>query len=164
MPIKMHKWLCMSLVMLSFIACDEYRIYDTYTPVGTAGWEKENLVHFEFDISDTLNKYDLFIQVRNTNEYEFSNLFLITEMQYPNGFHVVDTLEYQMADAYGNWLGKGFTDLKESKLFYKEAFRFKEKGQYEINIQQAMRKRNQLDGVAIVKGISDVGFRVEKQK
>ena len=86
---------------------------------------------------------------------------MITELQYPSGFHVVDTLEYKMADSFGNWLGTGFTDIKENKLTYREEFSFTEAGVYDINIQQAMRKRDELDGIQSLKGISDVGFRIE---
>ena len=40
-------------------------------------------------------------------------------MQQPNKKVVIDTLEYEMTEADGSLLGDGFTDVKESKLFYK---------------------------------------------
>jgi len=162
MQIKTHKLVVFFLLYISIIACDENRVFDTYVTLETEGWGKEDLVSFQFDMMDSLGNYDLFIQVRNTNEFEYSNLYLITELQYPSGFHVVDTLEYKMTDSYGRWLGTGFTDIKENKLFYKENFIFLETGTYGVNIQQAMRKRNELDGVQNLKGVSDIGFRVEK--
>ena len=162
MQIKTHKLVVFFLLYISIIACDKNRVFDTYVTLETEGWGKEDLVSFQFDMMDSLGNYDLFIQVRNTNEFEYSNLYLITELQYPSGFHVVDTLEYKMTDSYGRWLGAGFTDIKENKLFYKENFIFLETGTYGVNIQQAMRKRNELDGVQNLKGVSDIGFRVEK--
>lgn len=161
---KTHKYGVILLLFVFLISCDEYRVFDKYTSVGIDGWKKENLVNFEFEVSDSLESYDLFIQFRNTSEYQYSNLFLIAELQYPSGFHVVDTLEYKMTDSYGNWLGDGFTDIKENKLFYRENFRFSELGSYQVNIQQAMRNRNDIDGLQSVKGISDVGFRIEKKE
>ena len=162
MRIKTFKQVVLFLLFISLVACDKNRVFDTYSSIGIQGWNKEDLVSFQFDMMDTLGNYDLFIQVRNTNEFEYSNLYLITELQYPSGFHLVDTLEYKMTDSYGRWLGSGFTDIKENKLFYKENFIFLETGTYGVNIQQAIRKRNELDGVQSLKGISDVGFRVEK--
>lgn len=159
---KTHKLVFLFLFLLSFIACDQNRVYEDYVSVGIAGWKKDALVNFQFEISDTVSRHDLFVQIRNTKEYEFSNLFVITKFQYPNGFHVVDTLEYEMTDLYGNWLGTGYTDIKENKLYFKEKFQFPVKGVYEINVQQAMRKRDEIDGIQSVIGISDVGFRVEK--
>jgi len=162
MPIKTGKFLVFFGFIISLIACDKNRVFDRYSSVGTSGWDKENLVGFQFDIMDSISYYDLFIQVRNTSEFEYSNLYLIAELQYPSGFHQVDTLEYRMTDSYGHWLGAGFTDIKENKLFFKEKFRFPEIGIYEVIIQQAMRKRDELEGIQSLKGISDVGFRIEK--
>jgi gliding motility-associated lipoprotein GldH len=159
----LFKYIVFLLLVTVIISCDEKRVYDHYASFGTEGWGKQNIVSFPFDISDTLEVYDLFIQLRNTNEYEYANLFLITELQFPDGFHVVDTLEYKMTDAYGYWLGTGFTDMKENKLFYKEGFKFPQLGNYEMHIQQAMRKREDLKGIEHLKGVSDVGFRIEKR-
>jgi len=156
-----HKFVLIIGIITSIFACDKGRKFDAYISFGASGWDKENPASFQFQIQDTLSKNDLFINIRNTNEYQFSNLFVITELIYPNGFYVIDTLEYEMADEQGKWLGKGFTDLKQSKLFYKESFVFPILGDYQINIQQAMRKRDQIDGIQNLKGISDVGFRVE---
>ena len=83
-------------------------------------------------------------------------------MHYPNGHHFRDTLEYKMADAYGNWLGQGYTDIKESKLYYKEKFVFPMAGNYQISLQQVMRQREQVEGIEFLKGILDVGFRIEE--
>ena len=85
-------------------------------------------------------------------------------MEFPNGYKVVDTLEYEMADVYGNWLGAGFTDIKENKLFYKENVVFSEKGDYKFNIQQATRSVYDIEGKNTLQGITDVGLRIEKVK
>ena len=45
-----------------------------------------------------------------------------------------------MANPDGTLLGEGFTDVKESKLYYKERMKFKS-GNYKIHIKQAVRKR-----------------------
>lgn len=89
---------------------------------------------------------------------------MIVEMVYPHGKTVKDTLEYQMAKPNGELLGKGFTDIKENKLWYKgyeKPFVFEEKGEYNINIQHAMRNNGDINGVDKLDGITDVGFRIE---
>ena len=62
----------------------------------------------------------MFVNVRNDNSFPYSNLFLITEFEYPNGETFIDTLEYEMALPNGQWLGKGYGSIKENKLWYKE--------------------------------------------
>ncbi|MBP6460778.1 MAG: gliding motility lipoprotein GldH, partial [Crocinitomicaceae bacterium] len=59
-------------------------------------------------------------------------------------------------------LGDGFTDIKESKLFYKENVRFR--GKYKVYVKQAVRETGKVPGVELLEGITDVGFRIEKKE
>ena len=104
----------------------------------------------------------MFIHIRNNKNYEFSTLFLVAKLDFPNGFQVIDTLEYEMTDAEGNWLGSGFTDIKENKLFYKENVVFSEKGTYNFEIRQVTRAIHDIEGNNPLQGITDVGLKIEK--
>lgn len=126
------------------------------------GWDKSELVLFDFQAPDSTQTYDMFINLRNNEDYPFRNLFLIVKLDFPNGKVVADTLEYEMAKADGEWLGQGFSSVKESKLYYKEGIVFPELGDYEISIQHAMRKNGNVEGVTTLEGITDVGIRIEK--
>ncbi|WP_299363890.1 gliding motility lipoprotein GldH [Winogradskyella sp.] len=158
-------WLVLAIISLVLItSCDSKAVYDEYKSVPNK-WHKDSIASFNFKAPDTLNNYNLYVNLRNTNEYPFSNLFLIVELNYPNGKAVIDTLEYKMAAPNGELLGSGFTDLKENKLWYrgyKSPFRFGEKGDYVVNIQHAMRKNGDVKGVVKLEGITDIGFRVEQ--
>lgn len=149
-----------------FCSCDSNRIYDEYKSVPNQ-WHKDSIISFNVIPPDSTNNYNLFVNLRNTNEYKYSNLFLIVEMDYPNGKIVKDTLEYKMADPSGKFLGTGFTDVKENKLWYKgheKTFIFSEMGEYKIQIQHAMRQNGQVNGIENLEGITDIGFRIEKAK
>ncbi len=161
--IKMHKLGRCFLLWFLCTACDGNRVFDAYQSIENGQWGKDELVSFEFEIRDTLVENDLYIQIRNTEAFAFNNLFIIASLQFPNGEQSIDTLEYKMTDRFGNWLGNGFTDIKENKLYYKESFVFPVTGNYTIHFEQAMRKRNQVEGIEFLEGISDVGFRIEKK-
>ena len=146
-------------VIIAFSSCDRERVFDEYESL--KGWNKDSIVTFEFNDIDSSRVYDLFINVRNNNDYNYSNLFLITEIRFPQGKVISDTLEYEMTKPNGEWLGTGFGDVKESKLWYKENVRFEEPGKYEVTIQQAMRKNGEIEGIQELEGITHVGFRIE---
>lgn len=150
------------LLMILLISCDSKRVFDDYKSVPNGSWNKNKKISFTFSITDTLVKRNLFINLRNNNNYAFSNLFLITEMKFPDKQKIIDTLEYDMADKTGKFLGEGFTEIKENKLFYKEQIVFPTTGEYTISISQAMRKNGEVEGLESLKGITDVGFRIEK--
>lgn len=126
------------------------------------GWHKDKQVSFQVETSDTLSKKNMFIMLRNDEQYDFSNLFLITEIESPTHKTIVDTLEYEMASPEGKWLGYGYSSVKESKLWFKEGFVFSEKGKYSIRIAHAMRKIGENQGVESLKGITEVGLQIEK--
>lgn len=153
---------CVASSMLLLTSCDKKRVFDEYKSVGKS-WNKDNVVSFDLPPIDTTKQYDLYLNIRDNNDYEFNNLFLIVTMEQPDKVTKVDTLEYQMADADGNLLGNGFTDIKESKLVYKNRMKFKS-GNYKIHIQQAIRKTGKITGVEKLDGITDVGFRIEKSQ
>ncbi|MDY8137167.1 gliding motility lipoprotein GldH [Aquimarina sp. 2201CG5-10] len=149
--------------LMSLISCDDHQVFDNYQTVSDS-WEKGEKVQFNLPKLDSTHAYNLFINIRNDNSYRYSNLFLISEMRFPNGKVITDTLEYEMAMPDGTWLGTGFTDLKENKLWYKENVSFTEEGEYNIILQHAMRKNGEVEGINSLEGITDVGFRIEYAK
>ncbi|MGO4817232.1 gliding motility lipoprotein GldH [Flavobacterium sp. W22_SRS_FP1] len=147
------------LTVITFSSCDKKRVFDEYKTVGSA-WHKDSIITFDLPILDSTKRYNLFINLRDNNNYQYNNLFLIVSIEKPNGYTKVDTLEYQMASPDGTILGEGFTDIKESKLFYKEKVRFR--GKYKVSIKQAVRETGKVPGVELLEGITDVGLRIEK--
>lgn len=147
-----------------FASCDSNGVFDQYTSLSGNVWSLDEPVEFEFQINDTITRNNLFINIRNNNDYGFSNLFLITHLKFPDGKKVVDTLEYEMTDKSGRFLGDGLSEKKENKLFYKEGNVFPNSGNYKLSIQQAMRRNGSVEGLQELKGITDVGFRIEKIK
>ncbi|WP_053989973.1 gliding motility lipoprotein GldH [Mangrovimonas sp. TPBH4] len=160
---KNSYWLILLMGVL-YLSCDSNQVFDEYQTVPNK-WHKDSVLSFKVTPPDSLNNYNLFVNLRNTSAYKYSNLFLIVEMEYPNGKTSKDTLEYVMAKPNGEFLGTGFSDVKENKLWYKgyeSPFVFDESGEYTINIQQAMRENGKVEGVEELEGITDIGFRIEQ--
>ncbi len=125
-------------------------------------WDSQLTVDFIIPGLEKEQDYNLYLQLRNTNEYPYSNIFLITTLRYPNGKTAVDTLEYRMARPDGTWLGAGIGNIKQSKLVLKEKIQFNEDGEYCLQIGQALRNNGEVDGVRRLLGITDVGYTIEK--
>jgi gliding motility-associated lipoprotein GldH len=162
--IKIVKQLSLLAVTFLLLSCNSDAVFDQYIPIEGQQWHSEKGIDFIVNNLDTISANNVFINIRNTKNYEFSSLFLIAKLELPNGYKVIDTLEYEMTDPSGNWLGTGFTDLKENKLFYKENVVFSEMGTYKFNIQHATRSINDIQGKNPLEGITDVGLSIEKIK
>lgn len=152
---------CLFIVaVLLLTSCDKLRVYDEYVHVGSQ-WHKDSIAGFELKDVEANKAYNLFINVRNNNDYEFSNLYLVVKMEEPDGLTKVDTLQYLMANPDGTLMGEGFTDVKDSKLVYKLNHRFPKKGVYKVDVGQAVRKTGKIEGEEYLKGLTDIGFRIE---
>ncbi|MBT8307407.1 MAG: gliding motility lipoprotein GldH [Maribacter sp.] len=151
---------CLVIVLLS--SCNDSIVKTDFRATTNGSWNKDNIVEFSFSEMDTLQKHHMFINVRNDNTFPFSNLFLIAQLDYPNGETVTDTLEFMMARPDGTWLGKGYGSMKENKLWYKENIVFPSSGVYTLRLSHAMRKNGNVDGVINLEGITDVGYEIVK--
>ena len=165
MHLKKTNFIGLMLIALLFISCDKKQIFSEYKELdGT--WKKSDTLRFTFEQKDTINPYHLFLNVRNNNDYPFNNMYLIVSMKEPGKKPTikVDTLEYQMANPDGTLMGEGFSDVKESKLWYLENHVFNRMGKYNIQIVQAVRETGKVSGVSELKGITELGLRIEKTK
>ena len=68
-----------------------------------------------------------------------------------------------MADPQGKWLGAGFLDVKESKLWWKADWNSPHSGPYFIEFSQRVRNNGSVEGVSFLEGIINVGVSIEPQ-
>nr|WP_299343414.1 gliding motility lipoprotein GldH [Allomuricauda sp.] len=150
------------LALFLCLSCNERLAYSDYKAINNGEWSSVDSIGFEFSEVDSIQPYNVFIHIRNDNNYQFSNLFLIAELESPEGTTQKDTLEYRMAEPNGKWLGKGLGSIKENKLWYKENIVFKDSGVYKITVTHAMRKNGDVEGLNLLRGVTDVGLQIEK--
>lgn len=143
-------------VSIGLFSCDSNKVYEEYMEVENASWNKELVANFEFEAKDTISAHNLYINVRNTGDYPYSNLYLFVTLKGPNGNLLRDTVNCILADNSGKWLGSGIGDLWDLQVPYIGGFKFAQTGNYVFSLEQAMRVEGGVDG------ITDVGLRIEK--
>jgi len=87
---------------------------------------------------------------------------LIVRLKSNQKIYETDTLEYLMANIRGEWLGTGFSNVKESKLSWKKNWEPSFSPPYTFEIMQANRKIGQINGDEKLFGILSFGVSVEK--
>ncbi len=144
-----------AVVIFGFYFCDPNRVYDKYQEIPKSAWHKDSLLVFHISAENVLQEHNLIIQIRNEITYKYSNLWLFCEIADTRGIVKRDTFEITLAEPTGRWIGKGIGSIKSLQTVYKHNYRFPASGEYTISIQHGMRDEQ-------LKGIHDVGFRVEK--
>jgi len=145
-----------AIVVILLASCDSKRFFEENKSIENGVWSNTNSRIFNVNISDTLAHYDLYLNVRNDGVYHYSNLYLFIHTLLPGGKTAIDTVECQLADADGKWRGSGLGSLKFNRFLFQRGMVFPRKGLYRFELEQAMRVKE-------LKGIRDVGIRIEKQ-
>lgn len=125
------------------------------------GWPQHEEVQFRFTSEKINSPTNLFLYLRNNDEYPFANIYLITTLENPIGEKLVDTLSYTMATPDGEWLGEGLL-VNESKLWFKEAYRFRVVGEHRLTIKPAMRHNDHAESIDVLNGITEIGLGLEQ--
>jgi gliding motility-associated lipoprotein GldH len=153
----MKKIFYVLLVIVASISCDKQGVFEEFLPVSNKTWNSNDIKHFNANISDSTQSYNVLIGIRNTSRYEYSNLYLFVTVHSPNGAMVRDTVEIKLADDRGKWFGKGAASIYTLYYPFKQNIKFPFPGIYIFDIEQAMWKKD-------LKYIHDVGLRIEKYR
>lgn len=141
-----------------FQSCGENGVYYENSKNLNAGWQVKDTIKFNFTEKQKLiGFHNMYFILRNNNEYPYRNIYLLTKLKTPNGKEKVDTLEYQLAAASGEWLGDGMGSVKQNKLMYKNQISFRDSGDYQLEIVHGMRDE-------ILKGIEGISLLIDKTK
>src|SRR5210317_1013879 len=133
------KYFLILIIVILFSSCDQNRIYEKNVRIPDAAWDQNNKLEFETEITDLTQSYNYFVNIRNTTDYNYSNIYFFINTTFPSGEIANDTLECILAEVSGKWLGKGIGKIKENSILFKKRFRFPQQGIYKFEVEQAMR-------------------------
>ena len=150
----MNKFLLFILCSFLLSACINQNTYTDFCSLKNGEWNKDGICCFDINVSDTINPHQIFIETRNNSLYPYRNIWLFVDIQTPSGNIRKDTIGFDLADDYGNWLGKGINVYKLERP-YEKSFIFRQPGIYTFSIRQGMRDD-------VLKGINEIGIKLAK--
>ncbi|MBS1568472.1 MAG: gliding motility lipoprotein GldH [Bacteroidetes bacterium] len=146
------------LACVLLAGCSEQVVFQQDAEVPQGKWSRSWKPQFSFDVHDTISPRDIFLDIRHTGDYPFSNIYIFASLHGPGGTYT-DTVECTLADPTGRWYGKGtgfiFSDRFQAHVLYKMGNKFPHAGRYVFTLEQAMRTEE-------LNGVIDVGISVEK--
>ena len=144
------------LVCTVFSSCNQNTFYQKTDAFPNETWNVDTTLIYPFTILDSLQFYNIYVDVRNSINYPYQNLYLFFTTQFPDGSRFTDTLNCILCDAYGQWTGRGSGKIKANRFTLKSKVRFQQKGDYIFLAQQAMREDD-------LKGITDFGITLQNE-
>lgn len=145
------------LFSLGVTSCGDASVYYEGTvAVDNQIWNAKDTVTFEFEIEDTTQKYDFYLNLRTTTSYGYSNFWAFVQLESDNMI-AFDTINVPLADPSGKWKGDASASMVENNILFMDNARMNSTGTYKISFVQGMRE-NELSE------ISDVGLTIKKSK
>lgn len=154
MPIK--KIFVILSLMAFAVACDRSVVYDESQSVDVDGWKMEDSLVFNYEAEDTLHTYLCCFDIRNREDYPYSNIYFNIKTIYPDGAVAVDTnLQFVLAENDGRWLGRKSGRYIDGRYPFCY-FKFPQRGAYQFVVTHAMRDDN-------LPGVKNVSFVIVRQ-
>ncbi len=150
--VKAYLALVFAIILAS---CGNNSIVEEKFTLEDGSWPINKAYFCNFNIVDTVNPHNFFLNVRNTASYPYSNLYVFVSTTLPNGKVAIDTVECVLADPSGRWTGSGLGDVLDNHVLFRYNKRFPMSGTYKMSLQHAMRD-------SVVPAILNLGISIEK--
>lgn len=137
-------------------------VVDDYQEIPQRKWSYDFHPKAELQVSDTKTPYRFYINLRHTEEYRYSNIYMLIQQQplLPNGLATqeaeqVKRVEITLAKPDGRWLGQQSGNLYGYKELVMDEYFFPDTGLWRVTLEQNMRDET-------LEGVVSVGFRIEE--
>lgn len=118
-------------------------------------WDASVQPSFQFEISDTIAAYHIYVVVRHEDSYHYSNLWLNINTIAPREKINTQKVNLQLANNTSGWLGSGMDDIFDHRIRITKLPIHLKKGVYQFSLQQIMREDP-------LRAVLNAGIRVEK--
>jgi len=155
----MRFYIVIIALLFTMIACDDQRIYEDYYDFKDGQWIVQEKPSFEFNITDTMQRYNVYANIRNSVSYPESRFFFQYTLQ--DSLHVISKklisiyfFDHKTGEPMGS---SGLGDIYDHQLLLLKDQTFNKPGKYQLNYEQFARRDS-------IQGILAIGVRVEKVK
>ncbi len=118
-------------------------------------WAYTNALKYDVKIDDASIPYNIFLNLRVTGDYKYSNMFVLLKRGAHGGKLQTTRFEFKLANPDGQWLGAGSGNLYSYRFLLLSKYKFPSKGLYHFEIEQNMRDNP-------LREVSDAGICIEK--
>lgn len=144
--------------MIVLSACDTNRVFEKNISLEDQLWLINNKPSFDFVVTDTASRYNLYCNIRNEVSYPKSNIYFTYYLTDTTGkvFEKKLISEFLFDKKTGKPFGKtALGDIYDHSIPILKRYAFKQPNTYRVTFEQFMRA----DSLA---GILAVGLRIEK--
>lgn len=145
------------ILIIHLTGCENEVLYDYNQPINCYGWKLGDTLVYEVKIKDIDKKYDISLNIRHRDVYEFMNIYLNIITLLPDNSVKQGVISVPLCDDGGQWYGRCTGDICFQRLYIMKKIVFPVPGKYIFKINHEMR-------VNELCNLFDLGVRVEQSK
>lgn len=150
-------WSLSAFILLFLCGCDTNNIVDTNVAMASRRWSYANKISAFVDIKDPAKQYGIYLKLRHTSDYRYSNIFVLLHVSGADGRKQTRRYEYKLAQPDGRWNGSGSGNLFTYTLPLLTHYKFAKAGKYRFEIEQNMRDNPLME-------VSDAGIKILQER
>lgn len=145
------------ITILCITSCDPNRLYETNIPIADQKWSYDDVKSYTVDVKDTVSRYNIYINIRHSFQFEWRNLYMQVGTQMPDGKKLEKRVNLPLCESDGKWYGSCLGDNCDIPVMIQHDAKFPMPGKYVFTLREDMRSNPLVN-------IKSVGLRVEKAK
>lgn len=112
---------------------------ENYKNITNNKWDYADTKIFTVEISDTVQRYDIYVSLRHGFNFEWRNMWVKIETTFPDGKEYERRVNLILANADGEWQSDCLGDNCDILMPIQANAFFSKKGKYTFKISQDMR-------------------------
>ena len=150
---KIKKILLLLFVSV-FVSCSN-TVFEKNIEIKNGKWIYPETYNIPANIKNPQTPLNVFLNISNSEDYKYSNIFLEIKIISPDKKEITDTVDVILADYKGKWFGKKSGEEYTGRYLYKTKVAFPDTGIYMFDIKHIMR-----DDTLV--GIKKIGLSIDK--
>jgi gliding motility-associated lipoprotein GldH len=151
----LKKFLFFIALILLLFSCSTVDVYEKTESFPDHAWSSKNKLTFQFDITDTAVRYNIYAVIRHLDAYHWNNIWLNVTTIAPGDNANTQQVNLQLGDNVKGWLGAEMDDIVEQRVLLTRTPVQLKQGRYTFTVQQIMREDP-------LQYVMNAGIRVEK--
>lgn len=137
-------------------SCTTIDLYEKTVAIPNHAWKSSFKPSFTFKIKDTTSPYQIFLVLRHTEKYNYTNIYINLYVKPPGQDTAIKLRrDLTLASNDKGWLAKGMDDIYEHRIGLGDPQTLKG-GIYTFTLEQIMREDP-------LENVLDAGLRIEKK-
>jgi len=143
----------LSLIVMS--SCSNQTVFENSVKFGNEGWNRFTKLAFDFEIKDADKRYDIYIDVKVTDNYREQYLPLYLKADYSNGEIRSEKYSIKIKDNYNRFLKEQKDGYRQYSECIQKGKKFSKEGKYQYEFEHGT---SQL----VLSEIDEINFRIVK--